>query len=139
MTIEIATTLGDAFKRRPANEPGTLPGKIRQRVTDAMREAVRPDIERLRTRVTDSPGQHGHHTGAYSFANIRDAWLIQNGLQLEDIQAHGPFPGGVGRWTISDEALLLSWRQFHRHHAEIVFMSEDRHNAYERTLARGEP
>ena len=117
-------------------------------VTSAMRETIRPQMQAAYVAFFNGrhcgacpktglqinyTGEHCadravvHHDGM-SFAEIRDVWLRECGVRIEDLPLKDLWDGGG--YELADGVLRESWKQFHQEKASLVVVSERWHKKH---------
>lgn len=113
---------------------------VRNDAIDAMRRAVEDQIIRYRAKhrrvhngkyVDEVDGKvlsplksHVDHYPV-SFARLVDTWLAEQKCSLEDIATEATV-GDFGGVVMSDEAQRKNWQDYHREHAQLRIVSEQR-------------
>lgn len=118
--------------------------------SNAMRQSIKPQMQKAYVEffqghesgtcpktgvaISAAGGWHGddavvHHDGL-SFSEIRDAWLLQNGLTLEQIPLKDLWDGGG--YEVAPGELCDSWKRFHRERAALAVVSATWHREHHR-------
>jgi hypothetical protein len=117
-------------------------------VTNAMRETIRKQVQAAygaffkgrdfglcpKTGLQISyTGEHlgdravVHHDGM-SFADIRDSWLRETGVRIQELELKDLWDGGG--YEMADGVLRESWKKFHQENALLVVVSERWHKSH---------
>lgn len=92
------------------------PRTHRQEVNDALRQAVKEQVDQFGDPKSD---QHRHHTER-SFATLRENWMTKNNLRYEDLSVLWD-DYTADRFRLADPLLEISWQEYHREHAALVW------------------